>query len=743
MIYQISDLQFDPDRRELSRDGAPIHLTKLNFRVLRALVEAAPGLLKHDELIDQVWGENRVITPENLTQRIKVLREALGDNANQPKYIEAVRGQGFRLLPDAEEVAAKPTSSPVTVPAKNRSRLFGLSVVAIVIALLTWFISERFTALDNAPNKAVARSVGKLPRIDLLKGLSVAVLPFINMSKDPNNEYFSDGISEEIINTLVQQTKLPIIARTSSFQFKNQQVDGKDIGEKLGATHLLEGSVRKYGQRVRITAQLIDAPSGIHLWSEQYDRSVEDLFEIQTEIATKIVTEIKRQLNAQGENRIQNILDSEAVISRARMNGAAYEAFLKGLQHLNRLLPDDVALALEYFEEATRLAPESVQAWIALIKTELAAMTFHISISTPVSSYTRIERWLETALPLSPDNVYLQAVHGFVLAFNQYRWKEGLDKMEQALAQADGDADTLSLLGAAYAMLAEDELATELLERSFRLDPLSPFTLYPLGNLYALDGRQEEALALPKPKGYDYFNAVNSATVNIFLGRAAEIDRSIREAKKYVPADHPTIRSLESQWLSVKDDNESALVIENELIDNMREVPITVGWVAPVRLEALVIAEEQRQVNPLLQILGKRAHGWPLGERYSLFPEKLNLDEMPERKRGRSRLLSQIEQDAILSSGISVPVSKLQSYEGLYRSGHNILKIFLNEGQLYYQGEFSGGLLSATSENTFVSTSTRNFSVEILANKAGEYDLCIWRDGQLTMYGYKENPVPQ
>jgi len=402
-----------------------------------------------------------------------------------------------------------------------------------------------------------------------------------------------------------------------------------------------------------------------------------------------------------------------------------------------------LSLAREYFQQATRLAPESEEAWEALIETELLAMTFHISISTPANSYARIERWLETALPLFPDNIFLQAVHGIMLAFNQYRWKEGLEKMEQALALANGDANTLRLLGAYYVVLAEQELATEILEQSFRLDSLSPLTLYPLSFLYTEGGRQNEALALPQPKGYDYFNAVTSATINIMLGRAAEIDQSIREAKKHVLADHPTIRSLESQWLSVKDDNESALIIENELIDNMREVPITVGWVSPVRPEALVIAEEQRQVNPLQWILLGLAQGWPLSEELSRFPEKMNLDDMPERKRGRRQLLSQAEQEAILNSGISIPVSTLQSYVGLYRSGDNHMEINLDEGQLQYQGEFWGGLLSAVSENTFVATDKREFSVEILANDAGEYDLCIWRDGQLTNYGYKEKSVPQ
>jgi tetratricopeptide (TPR) repeat protein len=371
--------------------------------------------------------------------------------------------------------------------------------------------------------------------------------------------------------------------------------------------------------------------------------------------------------------------------------------------------------------------------------TEMLAQLFHISISTPVDAYTRIEEWLETALPLFPDNIHMQILDAWMVTFNQYRWKEGLDKLDQALALAKGDALALTMLGYAYGNLAEQELAIELLERSQQLDPDSPHNLYGLGYLYPQAGRQDEALALPQPIGYDYFNAVNSATMNVFLQRSAEIDQSIRKAKKYVSANHPTIRSLESQWLNVKGEKEAALVIEHELIDNMREDPITVGWVAPVRHEALVIAEEQRQSNPLQWILLAKGQGWPMSEDLKPFLEKMNIDEMPERKRGRSQHLNQAEQDAILSNAISVPVSKLQSYAGVYRSGDNYLEIFLDQGQLKYQGAFTVGRLSAVTENTFTSTNERDFSVEILANEAGEYDLCIWRDGQWVHYGYRMN----
>lgn len=223
--------------------------------------------------------------------------------------VSAVKIEKLRNLAEKIEcnlsIAPEPTSAPVKTPVKNPRRLFGLSVAATVIALLAWFITERFTAPDNTSYNRFSENIAdQLPPIDLLQGPTVAVLPFLNIGNNPDNDYLSDGISEEIINALVQQTNLPVVAHTSSFQFKDQAMDSKEIGKRLNASHLLEGSVRKSGATIRITAQLIDAPTGFHLWSNQYDRSIDDLFVIQTEIAGSIVDKIKLQLDAQGEQRI-------------------------------------------------------------------------------------------------------------------------------------------------------------------------------------------------------------------------------------------------------------------------------------------------------------------------------------------------------------------------------------------------------------------------------------------------------
>jgi len=742
MIRLISDLQFDLDRRELSRDGTPIHLTKLNFKVLRALVEAAPGLLKHDELIDQVWGENRVITPENLTQRIKVLREALGDDANQPIYIEAVRGQGFRLLPDVEAVAAEPTSTSVTAPSKNRRRLFGLSVVATVVALLTWFISERFTAPDNTPNnKAVAKTVGELPRIDLLKGPTVAVLPFVNISEDPNNEFFGDGISEEIINTLVRQTKLPTIARTSSFQFKNQQVDGKHIGERLGATHLLEGSVRKSGQRVRITAQLIDAPSGIHLWSNQYDRLIDNIFEIQTEISTSIVDEIKRQLSAQGEERIQGAFTYSEIIPRGKIKPEAYEAYLKGLALRSRLLPDKLGTAIDLFEEAIRLEPGFEEAWLALLESQSLATSVHFLLLTPGQVWSNVDRFLDAAEQYNFSHPRIPLYRGFALALNEYRWKEGLEEIARALPKIENDAVALALVAAVlYMPMHDHSRAGELAERAYALNPSSPIIQFVLSWLYSIVGRQQDALDLLQSDDWPYFTAINRVIVNWRTGDVADLDKNIRKAEKYVGSNHNAIRTFRSELLRLRGDHEAAEVLGGMMVDEMEEKPMVVGWsyIPSDRFaEALAIAERQRQGQPFYWLM--YGPTGPLREPYySIYFKKLKLDEFPTDINSDHLWRPDDEQQTLLDSAMPMEDSEFQRLVGTYRSNNHEIRIFVDEGSLQYRRRFVGASLVPVSENKFVSLIEPEMEVEFFTNQTGEYDLCIWRDGQQTSYGYRD-----
>ena len=288
MIYEFSDLRLDTGRRQLSRAGQPIKLPNLSYKVLEALLLAHPNLLTHDQLIDQVWGANRVISPENLSQRITLLRQSLGDPSQDAKYIEPVFGQGFRLIPGVTSLSeddSPRTTEPEPKPGSTGQKKWAVAallLIALGAGLWSFFGAERTTS-------SAQKLTSDVP-------LKVAVLPFVNISQDPSQEYFVDGLTEEVINSLVTIDGLLITGRTSSFAYKNQNTDLREIGDALGVDYLLEGSVRKDGTAIRVTAQLIDVETGTHLVSRTYDHALVDIFALQTEISEQVAAELKISL---------------------------------------------------------------------------------------------------------------------------------------------------------------------------------------------------------------------------------------------------------------------------------------------------------------------------------------------------------------------------------------------------------------------------------------------------------------
>lgn len=292
MHYQFADLTLNTELRQLQRGNDTIKLTKLSYKVLTTLLSGSPNIIDHDELVNNVWGENRIITPENITQRIMMLRQSLGDNAAKPKYIESVHGVGFRIIPSViltktniepiaeskseQNIISRPNITSNNHIAINRRKpswiqILTSIIVLVVIATLLLPIFERDSA-DEEPNQI------KQEQTPLINGnnnlATIAVLPFVNMTSDPEQEYFSDGITEEILNNLAQVKKLKVISRTSSFSFKNHNDSLAEIAKQLGVKNILEGSIRKDGNKIRITAQLIDAKTDTHLWSNTYDLSL-------------------------------------------------------------------------------------------------------------------------------------------------------------------------------------------------------------------------------------------------------------------------------------------------------------------------------------------------------------------------------------------------------------------------------------------------------------------------------------
>jgi TolB-like protein/class 3 adenylate cyclase/Tfp pilus assembly protein PilF len=311
---------------------------------------------------------------------------------------------------------------------------------------------------------------------------SVAVLPFANLSIDPENEVFSDGITEELINALTRVNGLQVTARTSSFAFKGRQEDVREIASTLGVTAVLEGSVRKDGERVRITAQLIDARNGYHLFSETYDRQIADIFQTQDEIARAIVRAVHQRLAP--EDRQEHLVTTRA-------DSAAHAIYLKGLREFNRWAPDSQRAAIAYFQKAIRLDPAYAAAHRGLARAHLALASY--GQADPSSAYAEAESAAKRAAELDPNDGEAHATLGLVRLFADWDLESAHTECQKALSMSPGSAGVRH----AWAMLlqasGEAAKAVEEMEAAVQLDPLSALMQSELGNAMFAAGRFDEA----------------------------------------------------------------------------------------------------------------------------------------------------------------------------------------------------------------------------------------------------------
>ncbi len=300
---RIGAWRVDPALDEISRDGAAVKLQPRAMRVLLCLAEHAGQVVSVDQLLDAVW-KDVVVTPDSVYQAVAGLRRALGDTSKEPAYIANVLRRGYRLVasvapwneaatasnPEGPPAEAAPVSVSL-IPATTHPR--GWLWVALVLAAalaIGYPIVRKLWPSRHATNQetsAATEGVG---------GASVAVLPFVDMSDNKDQEYFAEGLSEVLIDQLAMVPGLQVPSKTSSFYFKGKQATVPEIAKALGVAHLLEGTVRKVGNTLRITAQLVRVDNGYQIWSETFDRPLTDVFKIQDEIARAVVQVLKMSI---------------------------------------------------------------------------------------------------------------------------------------------------------------------------------------------------------------------------------------------------------------------------------------------------------------------------------------------------------------------------------------------------------------------------------------------------------------
>ncbi|HWY14476.1 MAG TPA: winged helix-turn-helix domain-containing protein [Rhizomicrobium sp.] len=445
-IFRFGVFRMDAVGRCLARDGAPLKLPPKLFDTLLYLVENAGRVVEKDELLTAVW-DGRFVEEANLTQTVFLLRRILHSDETTADFIVTVPGHGYRFVARVERetdsgaaVGASAASHEAAPAARFKppateqgasepSRVWSWpgNIAFIAAAILFAGVISLAVVQRWAPQRAppgVHVAFNPPPR-------SVAVLAFTNMSGDRSQEYLADGFSEELINVLSRVDALHVAARTSAFFFKDHPATIADIARQLNVGAVLEGSVRREGQRLRITVQLINAATGYHFWSHNYDRDFGDVLKLQTEIAEKVTQSLQVTLNAG---------DAERLTMGGTANSAAFDAFLQGMRSMHGRDEASYRTALAAFDDAVRLDPR-----YAAAQTKRAYVLMFIANFDTTSDLARVHATMvqamdaaDRAVALAPDWAETHAARGAILL--QRLDFEGAEReLSRARAEAPGD----------------------------------------------------------------------------------------------------------------------------------------------------------------------------------------------------------------------------------------------------------------------------------------------------------------
>ena len=407
-VLQFDAFEVDLDAALLRSGGRVIDAEPQVFELIAFLCSNSGRLIGYDEIIEKVW-HGRIVSDAAIATRINAARKALGDDGTAQRVIKTVRGRGLRFELEPVSKPKERQASPSTLDTSN----------------------------DVAAPK---------PHLD---GPSIAVLPFDNMSPDAEQDYFADGIAEDIITGLSRISQLFVIARNSTFAYKGKTIDVRQVGRELSVRYVLEGSVRKSGSRVRITGQLVDASTGHHIWADRFDGNLADLFDLQDEITTSVIGAIQPSIRA-----------AETARSHRKRPGNfdAYDFYMQALPHVASLERKGNTKGLELLERALQLEPDYATA---------------LAMAAWCHAQRCVYNWTED--PAAESRLTLQLAN-------------------RAVMLAANDSFALSMLGAAHTLVRESKTAYELLQRALELDPNCAWAWNRLGWLNSYLDRPTESI---------------------------------------------------------------------------------------------------------------------------------------------------------------------------------------------------------------------------------------------------------
>jgi TolB-like protein/DNA-binding winged helix-turn-helix (wHTH) protein/tetratricopeptide (TPR) repeat protein len=565
---------------EISKDGTTHRLQDQPLQILDELTLRHGEVVTREQLIARLWPTGVVEFDTGLNTAIRKLRSALGDDADTPRYIETLPRKGYRFIARIDSTAAPgatgmpATATPQTAASADGSQMgrrasdrraplwrltlgFGSIIAAVILAVVAWRMPGKLFQADTPPPP--------LP--------TVVVLPLVDMSLEQNEQALCDGLTEELSNWLAHIPTLRVVARTSAFAFKGQNIDVRSIGQQLGATHVLEGSLRRSGEQLRITTQLIEAQSGLHIWSRSFDLPIGDIFLIEDTVSRSVAEALHLELASN---------TAEQWAQRQPEKMAAYELYLLGRARLRKRTADDNLKAAEFFRRAIAADPQYALAHVGLAQSLINGLSLNRAPLEDVSA--EAEPLLNRALLLSPNLPDAYAVKGSLLTV-QFKLDEAMPLLQRAIANNPNDAYSHRFLGDLYDRRADPRAALTHYSISASLDPLDFIShVFRCQVLIDLADYQEADAACARARQLEPNNIWGPLTTSWIARARGDLEGTnhwLAEARRIAPTDE-----------TVADQTVDVLVTQKRAADAralIQEFPN--GFYALAREASLVTAE--------------------------------------------------------------------------------------------------------------------------------------------------------
>ncbi len=554
------NFELDPGAYQLRRSGQALRLERIPMEILLLLTEHRGQLVTREQIVERVWGKDAALDVDNsINGAIRKIRQVLKDDPEQPRFIETVTGRGYRFAAPlrGSEPTKKPPPLPPPAPPRRRAWLVPAAALLLLGGAATGAVLVNRSRLVAPERRAM-----------------IAVLPFENLTGDARQEYFSDGLTEEMITQLGERDPehLGVIARTSVMHYKNDRALMAQVARELGVQYVLEGSVRRDPNDIRITAQLIRASDQSQLWARQYDRKPADLLTLQGEIARAITSEIESSL---GRPLVAPRSDS----SQAAHAFAAYDLYLRGMYDLNKRRVPDLEAAVGYFQEATNADPQYARAYAALA--DAYVLLGGYSTRPPQDLYLKARAAAQRALDLDSSLAEAHTAFALIVQNSDLDWQTAEREFRRAIALNPNYATAHHWYAEHLMWRGRFAEALQESERARQLDPLSLIIAADNGFILYCARQYDRAIekwrsVLAVDPDFPRAHLIQAAYMEKGMVAEARADFEHLRTKPSAPVHWAVVTSLEAG----SGHPAEARAALGELLRAMRREPVAAAYVA-------------------------------------------------------------------------------------------------------------------------------------------------------------------